>query len=144
MSRISRQTDLVVCGEAANVAEALRLVETTQPDVVVIDISLKEGNGIDLIKRIRSPRRLDPDAGMFDAPRFVYAEAIAAGRGTRLHQQGQHDRPDSRCHSIGAKRRDLSERRCNSAPGAQDDRALSQTPGCRSNHFPIASSRYSS
>ena len=29
-------------------------METTQPDVVVIDISLKEGNGIDLIKRIRS------------------------------------------------------------------------------------------
>ena len=53
-SRISRQPDLIVCGEAANVADALRLVETTQPDVVVIDISLKEGNGIDLIKRIRA------------------------------------------------------------------------------------------
>ena len=54
VSRISRQPDLIVCGEAATVAEALRLVETTQPDVVVIDISLTEGNGIDLIKRIRS------------------------------------------------------------------------------------------
>jgi DNA-binding NarL/FixJ family response regulator len=53
VSRISRQTDLIVCGEAADVAEALRLVETSQPDVVVIDISLKDGNGIDLIKRIR-------------------------------------------------------------------------------------------
>ena len=52
--RISRQPDLAVCGEAANVAEALRLVETTEPDVVVIDISLADGNGIDLIKRIRS------------------------------------------------------------------------------------------
>src|SRR5271156_4615629 len=54
VSRISRQSDLIVCGEAANVAEALRLVEATQPDVVVIDISLAEGNGIDLIKRIRA------------------------------------------------------------------------------------------
>jgi DNA-binding NarL/FixJ family response regulator len=54
MSRISRQSDMVVCGEAANVAEALWLVETAVPDVVVIDISLKEGDGIDLIKRIRS------------------------------------------------------------------------------------------
>jgi DNA-binding NarL/FixJ family response regulator len=54
VSRISRQTDLIVCGEAADVAEALRLVETSQPDVVVIDISLKDGNGIDLIKRIKS------------------------------------------------------------------------------------------
>jgi DNA-binding NarL/FixJ family response regulator len=54
MSRISRQSDMVVCGEAANVTEALWLVETALPDVVVIDISLKEGDGIDLIKRIRS------------------------------------------------------------------------------------------
>jgi DNA-binding NarL/FixJ family response regulator len=53
MSRISRQSDLVVCGEAANVAEALQMVETAGPDVVVIDISLKEGDGIDLIKRIK-------------------------------------------------------------------------------------------
>jgi DNA-binding NarL/FixJ family response regulator len=52
-SRISRQTDLVVCGEAADVVGAMRLVETAKPDVVVIDISLKEGNGIDLIKRIK-------------------------------------------------------------------------------------------
>ena len=54
MSRISRQRDLIVCGEAATVAEALWLVEITEPDVVVIDISLREGNGIDLVKRIRA------------------------------------------------------------------------------------------
>ncbi len=53
-SRISRQDDMIVCGEAAGVTEALALVETTIPDVVVIDLSLKEGDGIDLIKRIRA------------------------------------------------------------------------------------------
>jgi DNA-binding NarL/FixJ family response regulator len=51
--RISRQPDLEVCGEAADMAEALRLVADTQPDLAVIDISLKTGNGIDLIKRIK-------------------------------------------------------------------------------------------
>ena len=30
--RISRQTDLQVCGEAADLGEALRLVADTQPD----------------------------------------------------------------------------------------------------------------
>ena len=54
MSRISRQRDLIVCGEAATVAEALELVEITEPDVVVIDISLRDGNGIELVKRIRT------------------------------------------------------------------------------------------
>jgi DNA-binding NarL/FixJ family response regulator len=51
--RIGRQADLEVCGEAADTREALRLVGQCQPDVAVIDISLKTGNGIDLIKRIK-------------------------------------------------------------------------------------------
>jgi DNA-binding NarL/FixJ family response regulator len=50
--RIGMQRDLEVCGEAADIAEAVRLVGDTQPDVAVIDISLKTGNGLDLIKRI--------------------------------------------------------------------------------------------
>ncbi len=51
--RIGRQPDLEVCGEAADLSEALRLVADTQPDVAVIDISLKTGCGIDLIERIK-------------------------------------------------------------------------------------------
>jgi DNA-binding NarL/FixJ family response regulator len=51
--RIGRQRDLEVCGEAADVSEALRLLADTQPDAAVIDISLKTGDGIDLIKRIK-------------------------------------------------------------------------------------------
>jgi DNA-binding NarL/FixJ family response regulator len=51
--RIGRQPDLQVCGEAADMSDALRLVAETRPDVAVVDISLKTGNGIDLIKRIK-------------------------------------------------------------------------------------------
>lgn len=51
--RISNQPDLEVCGEAANVSDALQLVEQLQPDLVIIDISLKDGHGLDLIKQIR-------------------------------------------------------------------------------------------
>lgn len=53
-SRISRQPDLKVCGEAADLAGALELLGRTKPDIAVIDISLKTGNGIDLIKRIKA------------------------------------------------------------------------------------------
>ena len=52
--RISRHPDLLVCGEASELTEALRLVSETKPDVAVIDIGLKTGNGLDLIKRIKS------------------------------------------------------------------------------------------
>jgi len=51
--RISRQPDLEVCGEAADTNDALRLVGEILPDAAVVDVSLKTGNGIDLIKRIR-------------------------------------------------------------------------------------------
>ncbi len=51
--RIGRQSDLEVCGEAADLSDALRQVSLTQPDVAVVDISLKTGCGIDLIKRIK-------------------------------------------------------------------------------------------
>jgi DNA-binding NarL/FixJ family response regulator len=52
--RIAAQPDLVVCGEAADAAEALRLAAATEPDVAVIDIGLKAGDGIDLIKRLKA------------------------------------------------------------------------------------------
>lgn len=52
--RIAAQPDLEVCGEAAGPAEALQLAAATDPDVAVIDIGLKTGNGIDLIKRLRA------------------------------------------------------------------------------------------
>ncbi len=51
--RINRQHDLEVCGETADMAEALRLVVDKQPDVAVIDLALKNGNAIDLIQRIQ-------------------------------------------------------------------------------------------
>lgn len=52
--RISSLPDLEVCGEAGTLAKALELVAETQPDVAVIDISLKAGDGLDLIKRIKA------------------------------------------------------------------------------------------
>ncbi len=52
--RLSRERDLDVCGDAADVTEALRVFDATNPDVAVIDISLKGGDGIDLIKRIKA------------------------------------------------------------------------------------------
>jgi DNA-binding NarL/FixJ family response regulator len=51
--RIDRQNDLEVCGEAGDLGDALRLLAETRPDVAVVDITLKSGDGIDLIKRIK-------------------------------------------------------------------------------------------
>lgn len=53
-ARISSQPDLEACGEAADVADALKLLASTRPDVAVVDIQLKTGDGLDLVKRIKS------------------------------------------------------------------------------------------
>lgn len=50
---VSGQRDLVVCGEAADASEALSLVESTKPDVAIVDISLQGSNGIDLIAELK-------------------------------------------------------------------------------------------
>jgi DNA-binding NarL/FixJ family response regulator len=51
-SLLSKQLDFEVCGEVDNVASALRLVAEAKPHVVTVDISLKIGSGLDLIRRI--------------------------------------------------------------------------------------------
>ena len=79
-SRISTEPDLAVCGEAETIDEALRLVEELNPDLVIIDISLKTGHGIDLIKRIRGrhPKLKMLVNSMYDES--IYAErSLQAG-----------------------------------------------------------------
>jgi DNA-binding NarL/FixJ family response regulator len=51
-ARISAQPDMEVCGEADDIESALELVVTKRPALVIVDIALRDGHGIDLIKRI--------------------------------------------------------------------------------------------
>jgi DNA-binding NarL/FixJ family response regulator len=51
---LEQQRDLEVCAEAADETAAMRQYRLLRPDVVIVDISLKTGNGIDLIKRIKA------------------------------------------------------------------------------------------
>ena len=53
-ARIAQHPDLSICGEADDVAEALRLMAETSPDIIITDITLKKVDGIDLIKRIKA------------------------------------------------------------------------------------------
>jgi len=51
---INDQPGLEVCGEAGNVADALRITETCHPHLAVVDISLGEESGIELVQMIRA------------------------------------------------------------------------------------------
>ena len=51
---INQQPDLEVCGEAGNEPQALELIRNVQPGVAIVDISLENGSGIELIKSIKA------------------------------------------------------------------------------------------
>lgn len=53
-TRIALEPDLEVRGEADDVESALDLIKKVQPDVAVIDVSLKTGNGIELVKLVKT------------------------------------------------------------------------------------------
>src|SRR5437899_8731495 len=85
--QIATQPDLEVCGEAEDVAGALALVESARPDVAIIDISLKNGNGIDLIRRIKAHQGSLPILVWSMYPENLYAErALRAGARGYLHK----------------------------------------------------------
>jgi len=84
--------DLEVCGEAGDMAEALRQVDATSPDLAIIDLSLAGGSGLDLIERIRSRDKdiLMLVASMHDET--LYAERVlAAGARGYINKQEAQD-----------------------------------------------------
>ena len=77
---ISRQPDMESCGGAASVSEALPLIRQLQPDVIVADISLKNSNGLELIKVLRAESPGIPLLVMSMHDELVWAEvALRAG-----------------------------------------------------------------
>jgi DNA-binding NarL/FixJ family response regulator len=51
---INGQDDLIVCGEAKDSAQAIKGIAKVQPDVALIDISLENESGLELVKQLRS------------------------------------------------------------------------------------------
>jgi DNA-binding NarL/FixJ family response regulator len=51
---INREADLHVCGEAEDRHEALQAVEARRPDLVIVDLTLKSSDGLELIKDIHA------------------------------------------------------------------------------------------
>jgi len=77
---INHQDDLTVCGEAEDSAEAMAGIARTQPDVALIDISLKNESGLELVKNLddRFPELGQIVLSMHDEA--LYAErALRAG-----------------------------------------------------------------
>ena len=90
---INREPDLLVCATAEDRSGALQLIEKTVPQLVVIDLTLKNSSGMELIKDIhaRWPELLILVVSMHNEN--LYAERVlrAGARGYITKQQATTD-----------------------------------------------------
>jgi DNA-binding NarL/FixJ family response regulator len=77
---IAREADLAVCGEAEDAPSALALIREQVPDLVILDISLKRSNGLELIKSLKELRPNLPVLVLSMHDEMLYAErSLRAG-----------------------------------------------------------------
>jgi len=90
--RVDAQADMAVCGQASDVGEALQKIETESPDVVIVDIALKESDGLDLIREAKQRYKHLPMLvhSMYDDS--LYAErCLSAGAMGFLNKEADPD-----------------------------------------------------
>jgi len=80
---IDREPDLMVCGEAEEAQAALKEIAARKPDILIVDISLKGPDGIDLLKNLRA---LYPDLPVLILS--MHDESIYAERALRARANG--------------------------------------------------------
>ncbi len=77
---IGEEPDMAVCAEADDQASTHDAIVASNPDVAILDISLKDANGITLIKRIKTWRQGLPILVLSMHDESLYAErALRAG-----------------------------------------------------------------
>jgi DNA-binding NarL/FixJ family response regulator len=77
---INQEADMMVCGEAEEAPKGFEAVGLLKPDVAVVDISLKGGNGLELIKNIKASHPNLPILVLSMHDESLYAErALRAG-----------------------------------------------------------------
>ena len=85
---LNQDPALHVCGEAEDYQSAVRLAQTCDPDLAIIDISLKGRDGIDLIKVLKAGRPRLPVLVLSMHDETLYAErALRAGASGYIRKQ---------------------------------------------------------
>ncbi len=87
---IATEPNLQVCGEAADAFQAMEIIGTAKPDLVLADISLPGKSGIELIKEIHSAHPGIAILVLSMHDESLYAERVlrAGGRGYIMKQEG--------------------------------------------------------
>ena len=77
---IEQEHDLAVCGESGEAAGALAGIQAAQPDLILVDLSLQEGSGMELLKDLAVQHPSLPVLILSMHDEMIYAErALRAG-----------------------------------------------------------------
>ena len=102
---IADEPDLAVVGEASTGAEALAFIRSQACDVVLLDISMPDLNGVDALAQIRRIKPDLPGADPHRLPGGAVCSQPPARRGQRLHPQGERRGTADRCGPHGRRGR---------------------------------------
>jgi DNA-binding NarL/FixJ family response regulator len=80
---INQEKDLEVCGQAEDAHEAMQAIGRLDPDMVIVDIGLKDTSGIELIKDLKIQH---PDLPVLTLS--MYDEAVYGERALRAGARG--------------------------------------------------------
>ena len=75
---IDAEPDLVVCGEAQSDREARAAIRELDPDVMIVDVSLAQGDGMDLVREVHAQRPELPMLVLSMHDEAIYAERLLA------------------------------------------------------------------
>jgi DNA-binding NarL/FixJ family response regulator len=89
---IDEEPDLKVCGEAQSEREARSAIRDLEPDVVIVDISLTQGDGLELVRDVHAHHPGLPMLVLSMHDVLIYAERLlAAGASGYIMKQAASD-----------------------------------------------------
>jgi len=102
---INHQPDTLVCGEAENAAQALDLLAKSQPDLMLLDITLPGKSGLELIKDVKAIRPDLPILVISMHDESLYADRVlrAGARGYITKHEGGDKLMDAIRHVLSGK-----------------------------------------
>lgn len=83
VSMFEEEMGLMICGETGSAKEARRLVPEVDPDLAIVDLSLEEGSGLELIKDFHAT---SPDLAILVVS--IHDETLYAERALRAGARG--------------------------------------------------------
>jgi DNA-binding NarL/FixJ family response regulator len=87
--RINEEPDLEVCGQARDAHAAMEAIEKLRPDIAIVDISLGEGSGVELVKdvKVRHPDLPTLVLSMHDEALYAERSLHAGAKGYVMKQE---------------------------------------------------------